>query len=272
MKKRFILLIDFSEYSSNLIKYACNWGKELNAEILLVHKTIVLTPAFTSDESKQQMVQHTNEEALQKLKNIAKEFIPPAIQVSFSVSENNLTITLTKLLAEPFDNLIFTGVKGTALLKQIFIGSTALQVIENVNSIIVAIPKEISVFSPHNIFIAVTEKHPFNILELKKILRFIEQKNTCITFFNLAKTTKRTKEIEKQLHDLSNLFAQEFNTKTAIYECNNPFDGIKKILNNKQEEMLIVQKGSRLMTDHFFRRFLINELVYEGQIPLIVLP
>jgi len=27
MKKRFIILIDFSEYSRNLIKYACDWSK-----------------------------------------------------------------------------------------------------------------------------------------------------------------------------------------------------------------------------------------------------
>lgn len=36
--------------------------------------------------------------------------------------------------------------------------------------------------------------------------------------------------------------------------------------------MLVVQKGSRLLTDQLFRQFLINELVYEGQTPLIVLP
>jgi hypothetical protein len=58
----------------------------------------------------------------------------------------------------------------------------------------------------------------------------------------------------------------------VIYEGNNPFNDIKKVINNNNGQMLIVQKGSRLLTDHFFRKFLINELVYEGQTPLVVLP
>ncbi|MNE57231.1 hypothetical protein D3C80_1521830 [compost metagenome] len=68
------------------------------------------------------------------------------------------------------------------------------------------------------------------------------------------------------------MFSDRFNTDFAIYEGNNPFDDIKKIINNKNDEMLIVQKGSRHLTDQLFRKFLINELVYEGQTPLIVLP
>lgn len=272
MKKRFIILIDFSEYSSNLIKYACDWSKQANAELLLVHQSIVLAPALTDNESRQQIALHTNEEALHKLRTLAKELIPPTIKVSFSVSENHIQQILTKLLAEQFDDLIFTGIKGTGLLKQIFLGSMALQVIDNIKNIIVAMPKEISVFSHQKIFVAVTEKHPLNILELNKFLNFIDKKNTCLSFFYLAKPNEKTKGIEKQLKDLSNLFADRFNTKTEIYEGNNPFADIKKVINNKEEEMLIVQKGSRLLTDQLFRRFLINELVYEGQTPLIVLP
>ena len=126
MKKRFIILIDFSEYSRNLIKYACNWSKQVSAEFLLVHQSIVLAPALTDNESRQQIAQHTNEEALQKLKALAKEIIPPTIKVSFNVSESNLQLTLPKLLEDPYENLIFTGIKGTGLLKKLFLGSVAL--------------------------------------------------------------------------------------------------------------------------------------------------
>jgi len=272
MKNRFIILIDFSEYSSNLIRYACDWSKQANAELLLVHQTIALIPAMTENENRQQIVQHTNDEALQKLESLAKELIPPTVEVSFSVSESHLENTLTKFLAEPFNNLIFAGIKGTGLIRKIFLGSVALQVIDNINNIIVAMPKEISAFSHEKIFVAVTEKHPLNILELNRFFSFIDRKNTSITFFYLAKSLEETTEIEKQLQDLTTLFADRFDTSFAIYEGNNPFNDIKKVINNNIDQMLIVQKGSRLLTDHFFRTFLINELVYEGQTPLVVLP
>jgi len=272
MKKRFIILIDFSEYSGNLIRYACDWSKKANAELLLVHHTIVLVPALADNESRQEFAQNANDEALQKLKTLANELVPPTVKVSFSVSESHIINTLTKLLAEPFNNLIFAGIKGSGLIKKIFLGSVTLQVIDDTNNIIVAMPKEINTFSHEKIFVAVTEKHPFNILEFNNFLSFIDSKNTSITFFYLAKPNEKTKNIEKLLRDLTVLFAYRFNTVYAIYESSNPFDDIKKAINSKINQMLIVQKGSRLLTDQLFRKFLINELVYEGQIPLIVLP
>lgn len=272
MKKRFIILLDFSDYSGNLIKYACDWSRKINAELHLVHQSIVVAPAFTDNASREQIVLHTNEEALQKLSALAKALIPPTVKVSFSVSESNLQLTLLKLLSEPFDNLIFTGIKGTGLLKKIFLGSVALQVIENIKNIIVAIPKEIDTFSHENFFVAVTEKYTLNILELNKFLNFIDKETSSITFFYLAKPNEKTQSIEIHLRNLCEMFAYKFNTNFAIYEGINPFEDIKKVINNQIDELLIVQKGSRLLTDQLFRKFLINELVYEGQTPLIVLP
>ncbi|HNP18461.1 MAG TPA: universal stress protein [Fulvivirga sp.] len=272
MKKRFILLIDLSEYSGNLIQYACNWSKEANAELLLVHQTIVLAPSLADIESKRQITQHANNEALQKLKSLAQEFIPPTLSVSYSVSETPLQTTLAQLLAQPFDNLIFVGIKGTGILKKIILGSEALRIIDSTDNIIVAIPKEIDTYSHQKIFVAVAEKHPFSTLELNNFLNFIDNQNTNITFFYLAKPNEKTVGVEKQLEKLSKMFADRFNTDFAVYEGRNPFEDIKKVINNKIDEMLVVQKGSRLLTDQFFRRFLINELIYEGQTPLVVLP
>lgn len=272
MKNRFIILIDFSEYSSNLIKYACSWSEQINAELLLVHQSIVLAPALTDNKSRQQIAEYTNDQALQKLKALAKELIPPIIKVSFKVSDSNLEFILPKLLKEPYENLIFTGIKGTGFLKKIFLGSVALQVIDKIKNCIVAMPKEIDSFSHKKIYVAVTEKHPLNVSELNKFLSFIDNKDTTITFFYLAKPNEKTIGIEKHLKELKEMFSNRYNTSFAIYEGSNPLDDIKKILNIKFDDMLVVQKGSRLLTDQLFRRFLINELVYEGQTPLIVLP
>ena len=272
MRKRFIILIDFSEYSSNLIKYASDWSKEANAEILLLHQTIILAPAMVDSETKQQITQLTNEEALQKLKELVKTRISNTVSVRYSVSENPLQFTLATLLEEPFENLVFVGVKGTGVLKKLFLGSMALQVIRNTKNIIVAMPKEIDKFTHEKIFVAVNEKKPLNMVELNNFFHFMDAKNTSITFFYLAKPDEKTKGIEKQLQELSETFADRFNTDFAIYEGQHRLEDIKKVINNTVDEILVVQKGSRLLTDRLFRRFLINELVYEGQTPLVVLP
>ncbi len=272
MKKRLIILVDFSLYSENLIRYACDWSLQAQAELLLVHQTIVVAPGLINSEDKQKIVQWSNEEALQKLKTLAQTLIPPAVPVSFLVSESHLQLTLSKLLAEPYENLIFVGLKGTGLLKKVFLGSVALDVIDHSNNIVVAIPKEIEVYAHPKIFVAVQEKHPLNILELNRFLSFLGKERTSITFFYLAKPLEETKGVAQQLKDLAVLFSDRFNTNFEIYEGRNAFSAIEKVINSKIDELLIVQKGARLLTDLFFRRFLINHLVYKGQTPLIVLP
>ncbi len=52
MNKRFIVLIDFSAYSRDLIKYACDWSQEANAKILLHHQTHPFLPTFAENEAR----------------------------------------------------------------------------------------------------------------------------------------------------------------------------------------------------------------------------
>lgn len=118
MKKRFIILVDFSEYSSNLIKFASDWANQVNAELLVIHKTNILTPAMTDYNSKVDFIKHTNYETLEKLSDFVSGLLSPYIEVSYKVTEKSLIHTLTKLLSQPFDNLIFLGIKGTGLLKK----------------------------------------------------------------------------------------------------------------------------------------------------------
>ena len=272
MRKRFIILIDFSDYSSNLIRYACDWAMQLDAELLLVHQTYVLAPALTDVEGKKNIAQQLKKDALCKLQSLSNELIPPIVKVSFFVSDLSLQITLPKILETPFESLIFAGIKGTGLLKKIFMGSVVLQVIESANHLVVAMPKEIATYSQRKIYVAVTDKYPLNQLELTKFLSFICCENTSITFFYLAKPTHNTDEMVNCPADLTMLYADRFSTDFTIYEGINIFADIKKVINNQIDEILVVQKGSRLLTDQLFRKFLINELVYEGQTPLVVLP
>lgn len=272
MRKRFILLIDFSEYSSHLISYAADWSKECNAEMVLLHETAVAAPALADVETKQQIVEDHNDEALQKLKALAQEHINSPVRLSYVVSDVPLHFTLPKLLEEAYDNLVFVGIKGTGMLKKLFLGSVALEVIRSTNNIVVAMPNTVDKFSHEKIFVAVNKRKPLNLEQLNHFLQFIDPNNTHITFFYLAKPTEDTTTIKKQLNELSTNYAERFQTSHAIYEGQNRLEDIKKVINNQIDEILIVQKGSYLLTDQLFRRFLINELVYEGQTPLVVLP
>lgn len=272
MKKRFIVLIDFSSYSKDLLLYAADWCRSIEAELVLVHKTYVMAPALADTESKQAMAQVAREDAINKLEAFASELLPSGIVYTVEVTDGPLENFLFILLSQPYEHLVLVGLKGTGIFKQLFIGSVALDVIEHINEVVVAIPKHINRFSHDKLMIAVSDKHVFNVLALNNFLQFLDNERTWIQFFYLAQPYENTDTIEKQLKDLTALFANRFPAEYKIYKGESPFEDIRKVINNKIDEILIVQKGSRLLSDQLFRKFLINELVYEGETPLIVLP
>lgn len=272
MKKRFIVLIDFSKYSANLIRYAADWCAQIDAELLLIHQTTVLSPALADYQAKQEITQHTNNKSMTELKKLAREIIPSTIKISFWVSESHLNTIIPAMLTEAFEHLVFIGIKEAGLLKQIFLGSTAVDIIDHTKNIVIAMPKEISRFSHKKIFIAVAEKHPLNREELNKFLNFIDPQGTELTFFYLAKPSEETENIKKYLIELSQSYAGHYDSSYSVFEGNHPFEDIKEVINDKIDEILVIQKGSRFLNDQYFRKFLINELIYHGQTPMVVLP
>lgn len=272
MRNRFILLIDFSKHSNNLVKYAYEWSLQANAQLLFVHQILIQSPALADDETKQQRMQEAKKNALQKLKDLAYSELPVTDNISYHISENDFQITLPTLLEEDYEDLIFVGLKGTSFLKKLFVGSYSLQVINQTNNIVVAMPMEIDAYSHEKIFVAINEKNPLNLLELNNFLKFIRNENTQITFFHLAAPNEDTTEMEIVLRQLAEIFSDRFICDYAIYEGQDRIENIKNVINNKINEILVVQRGSRFLTDQLFKRFLINELVHEGLTPLIILP
>lgn len=273
MKKRFIVLADLTEDPENLISYASAWAKEISAELLIVYESPRLVPGFADPESKKSILMEAQEEALNRLKDIVYRVSPIGLKVDYEYLKDNIQNTVGLLLNESdYENLLFVGVKRMGMIEKFLFGSKALQTIGKFNTNIVALPRDFSNYTHEKIYVAVTEQYQINILELHNLLKFIDPQNTSITFFYLSKPGEETHAEEKILKELSELFSDRYNTSYAIYEGQNPFEDIKKVINNKIDEILVVQKGSRMWTDQVFRKFLVDELVYEGKTPLIVLP
>lgn len=272
MKKRFIVLIDFSEYSANLLRYAYHWSLQVDAALMLVHQTDVLAPALADNTSKALMAQQANAHAYEKLKEFGRSLLPQSAETTYYASHESLPHILSQLLLQPYNHLVFVGLKGTRLLKKIFLGSVAIEVIEHTQNTVVAIPADMFEFIPEKIFVAVSHERPVNTLELNNFLKLVKKDIESITFFSMVKRNEKTGQIEETLNQLATLFAGRYNTSVTVYQGSRSFTDIKQVINNRIEELLVVQKGSRLLTDQLFRKFVINELVYHGQTPLVVLP
>lgn len=274
MKKRFIVLIDFSEYSSNLLKYAYTWSIKMNAELLLLHRSDVVVSARLDHKKREDYIERIISEKLDDLKTFTKSTLQeiPA-NCSFRISHTSSIISnIKELLKEPYDNLVFAGLKGTGLMKKLFIGSVAVDVIENTDSIVAAIPKDVANLTPSRLMLGIRNEFPLNINALNTLLEFWEEKIPNINFFTIVHENDDTSIVENHLKELAEKFSAKTNTSFSIYKADNFSTKIKEIINNNTEDILVVQKGSRLLKDQLMRKFLINELIYEGKTTLITLP
>lgn len=272
MKNRFIILVDLSSDSEHLVQFAYQWSKNIGADMLLVHHTVVMLPVLTPYESKKKLIKIANQESLDTLRRFAETALPGVMSIGFFVSEKPLVTELRTLLRGPFNNLVFLGLSKKGLLEKLFIGSEAVKVIDGIDNLIVAVPLHPECCSPETIHVAVQKNSPLNILDFNKFLNFRKAGIERIVFFSVLEPGEDRNDAEKYLRDLTELYSDRYDAAYEMYEAKIGFQDLKRIILDKKDEFIVVQRGSRMFLDQIFRKFLINDLVYEGNIPLVILP
>jgi len=272
MNNRFIILVDLSSDAEYLIQFAYNWSRTIGADMLLVHNTVIMLPALTPYESKIKLTKIANREALDKLRNLAQTALPGVMSIGFLVSEKPLVHQIRTLLRGPFNNLVFLGLSKKGLLEKLFIGSEAVKVIDGIDNLIVAVPLNPECCSPETIHVAVQKNSPINIIDFNKFLNFRNDSIKQIVFFSVLEPGDDWNDAEKYLKDLTDLYSGRYSAAYEMYKAQSGFQDLKRIIFNKKDEFIVVQRGSRLLLDQIFRKFLVNDLVYEGHIPLVILP
>lgn len=274
MKQRSIVLVDFSECSASALKFAYQWSLNTGAELLVLHQLQIGTPGFTSVESEKAIFESEKAAATSKMKAFLDINLNEKKKPQTLISSLSLTNQIDELSNDSnLKNIIFIGLKGTGVLKRIFIGSEAIKVIENTRSMVIAIPKDCKVQSIDKLNIAVNEDFNLNLLELNFFLKQFNKPLPELEFFNFSKSGTTTKKTEGLFASLKDMYEDDFRTRCTAYKFSgNKMTGIKELVEGQENQLILVQKGSRYFTDYLFRKFLINELVYDGKIPLVVLP
>jgi nucleotide-binding universal stress UspA family protein len=272
MKTRFIIPIDFSPYSASQLILAHEWARKVLAEILVVHQADIDVPYITDPMVKERAKEVERAEVEEKLNAYVQKIIPTANNVSSLVVEEPIEIALKELPREGYNDLIFAGLKGTGLLKKIFIGSTTVKLIENVNELIIAVPKNMKMTVPDTLYVAVHYKYHLNLEALDRLVN--------IFYYKLAKIHLITVLKEGDEEDKSNFFMEGLQkrvnkitlTTVETFKGQDAQFELKRYMLDHQSGILAIQNGGRTHYESEYRSFLINDLVYDASIPMIVLP
>ncbi|HMO33391.1 MAG TPA: universal stress protein [Lacibacter sp.] len=273
MQTTLFVLIDFSPASATLLEFARNWSRLLEADIRLVHQVYGMAPVLTDAESKLALLQAEQQEAEYKLQELIRSCELPRHKTTIAVTAGNLAGYLRQELQLFTGGIIVTGLKGTSPLKQLFIGSTPLKLIEEADQLVIAVPAHASTLPPHTLNVALHYKHPINQAAFAQLLEQLQPHVQTLNFFSVVTANDDAAATTACLEETSQAYATRYHTSNYQFvgEQEQVFNEIKNYLQGR-EGYLVVQEGSRTLRDQLFRRFLINDLIYDGSLPLIVLP
>jgi nucleotide-binding universal stress UspA family protein len=272
MKTRLVLLIDFSPYTETLIKFAKNWSKLTDAEILLLHQVYYSVPAMTDSDSRQRIINYEKTKALQQLNALASDNFKTPVKTSCKVIETAMTFTLPKILSGNYIDLIIMGTKVAGTFSKFFLGSTTLKVIEKLDFMTAAIPLNHQISTPEILTIATHYKFPLNKIDFNYLLKITEKFIESIQFVSVVTPDDDYNMAEKYLKNLYNDYKSVTDASYKLFEGDSVSLGLKNYVMNYPNTMLVVQKGSRAVSDHLFRKFIVHELINESSLPLIILP
>jgi nucleotide-binding universal stress UspA family protein len=267
-RNRIIVLIDLSEYSENLINFAFSFSECINAKVIFVHQILGMTPAFSDQESRDEIIRKETAEASAKLRKLAKGRIYG--DDSFNVSQKHVLTTLSELKADLYTDWVFVGLKKTGLLKRLLIGSTTLSIIDESDLLTVAVPVRMPILVPKKLIVGVTHQFPLNKHQFNIVLSNLDGQITEVKFFTILQDGEDEEEARQHLTSLQREYAA-YNSRIFLSKGEDEFDALKNYVEQAEHPFLVLQQGSRSLMDEIFRKYMINELVYSGQIPLIIL-
>lgn len=122
----------------------------------------------------------------------------------------------------------------------------------------------------NKLWVGVNPEYPLNKDQLGRVLTAMQTQIKQLEFFTILKEDEEATKAEDYLSGLRAEYAVHEPT-IQLYKGDNAFDMLKKRVELTENSFLVLQQGSRSLSEKLFRKFMINELIYSAKTPLIVL-
>lgn len=270
MKKRFIVLIDFSDHSKFLLQLAYDWAKKADIELLLVNHTMQPVPALGDHEVISSLKESTEQQALKDLRHFAQTAVGDDPLLQYLTSTSHLVSVIEELQSAGTADYVFVGLNDKTVFDKLLFGSTAAELSKQLQSVIFAFPTIVNQVDLSKVYIGVNERFPLNKAALQSLLQIKQEVIQQFSFFSIVKEKQEAAKAEESLQALMNEYQPYIHTSYEVLIAKDPPEAVKNFMLNN-EGILAIQKGPRALAD-IFRPFFTTEMIYMAKVPLIILP
>ena len=124
--------IDFSDYSKSALRYAVNFAKSFNAEIILIYvvEPVIYPPDFSMGQIAMPSINtEWDDRAKDELQKLAKSEIIGAVKVKTIIKTGKPFVEIIETAKEENVDLIIIATHGRSGVEHILFGSTAEKVV-----------------------------------------------------------------------------------------------------------------------------------------------
>lgn len=270
MKRRFIILIDFSDHSETLLKFSYNWALHAGAELLLVHHVVRPTPALGDSETLSKIKRNVIEQTQVRLKSFAERILGPDASLQYHTDLYNVSSAVVSLQQPDTIDYLFVGMNDKTGLENLIMASTALKLTNHVGSIIIALPTTAIDFRFENLHVAIKQAYALNELRFEELLAITTGKISQVNFFSMLNRGDDSTKALAYLKNISARYGGQVPVSCNVFVASNTATAIKEYMKTNKG-VLVIQKGPRNFID-IFRKFFTTEIVNHARVPVVILP
>jgi|GEM_PF-5930879 nucleotide-binding universal stress UspA family protein len=265
---RVVALADSSPYADDVLYMAHNLSRWTGGELLVLSEAEAMTSGMLDNEMKARM----KADAVQATRDrLGARIAALGMKAEVRVVVGGLLDDALAAMSGP--GFFVAGIKGTGVLRRILIGSTVVKLIERSPVPVMAVPRGERLTAPLHLYVGVAPGEPFDTAPLHRLLVDLGGNVGHVSFFSVTSDDDRAQAVA--LEGLRRVEADRaFTVPTDVQVLPGELGlaELKDHVASDPHALLVLRKGGRELSDQLFRRFFINDLVYAGKAPMVVLP
>ena len=267
--KKFLVPIDFSDASINAAKYAVALTSEVpEAELTFynVYSSITLPTLSSKEEGSREQI------SLNELNEIRTQ-IGEGRNISLAVEEGSFVDMLYEYVLGHGIEMVIMGITGSSRIKQVFMGTSTLNIIRKIDCPVMIIPAEAEFKGLQKVvftsdFTDVARTTPF--VTLKEIINTFKPSLEILNvdsehFVELTPEYKIEKEaMEEKLG--------EYHPEFSFLRAYDFLEGISSFVESREMDAIITVPRKHSFLSQLFKTSHTKKLAYHSRVPIITLP
>lgn len=276
--KTILFATDYSKNSELALKYAYNMSTKMKAKLLVIHvfdyPTMLDHLSLEAEDPFPDIEGETHKKHNAKLTVFSERVLNTSVatlNIEIESIENKSVVKgIIKKANEINALLIVIGIKGLSEIREIIMGSTAKNLIENAPCPVLTIPNNVANTQIKTIIYATDfEDEDFGAInELVEIVKPFNAKIKILHISPLDKTIDKSekKEIEAKIHE----HIVYPNLELDILYSNDAFKTLKSYFGTSNADLIaMLERRSSSFSSKVFHRDLVKRLESYGKIPLL---